>query len=133
MPNNDYILRSKALKAVCETCSEHGEEGEPCAGHCGDYALIENIPAANAEPKRKWISVDEEEPEKDGEYFVLHSVFGRPVIEVMSYGTPSFFEEMRCFYRYDSEWGDVVVNDVSHWLPLSALPEPPKGENNAKQ
>lgn len=57
MPNNDYILRSDALKAVCETCSEHGEEGESCASHCGDYALIQNIPAADVEPVRhgRWI------------------------------------------------------------------------------
>lgn len=49
MPD-DYIKRSDALKAVCETCSEHGENGEPCDGHCGDYTLIQNIPAADVEP-----------------------------------------------------------------------------------
>jgi DNA-directed RNA polymerase subunit RPC12/RpoP len=63
MPNNDYILRSKALKAVCETCSEHGEEGESCASHCGDYALIQNIPAADVEPVRhgRWIDKSNDE------------------------------------------------------------------------
>ena len=29
------------------------------------------------------------------------------------------------WHFYDSEWGDVTVNDVTHWMPL---PEPPKGE-----
>lgn len=62
MPNDDYILRSDALKAVCETCSEHGEEGESCASHCGDYALIQNIPAADVESRRKtgrWVGMKE--------------------------------------------------------------------------
>ena len=59
MPNNDYILRMDALKAVCETCSEHGEEGESCAVHCGDYALIQNIPAADVKPVRhgRWVKM----------------------------------------------------------------------------
>jgi hypothetical protein len=29
------------------------------------------------------------------------------------------------WHFYDSEWGDVTVNDVTHWMPL---PQPPKGE-----
>lgn len=53
----DCIKRSDALKAVCETCSEHGEEGESCASHCGDYALIQNIPAADVESvvRARWL------------------------------------------------------------------------------
>ncbi len=29
------------------------------------------------------------------------------------------------FHFYDSEWGDVTVDNVTHWMPL---PEPPSGE-----
>ena len=29
------------------------------------------------------------------------------------------------WHFYDSEWGDVTVDDVTHWMQL---PEPPKGE-----
>ena len=58
MQNDEYILRSDALKAVCENCSMHGDEGEPCSSRCEDYALVLKIPAADVEPKRKsgrWI------------------------------------------------------------------------------
>lgn len=50
MPNNDYILRADALKAVCENCSMHGDEGEPCSSRCEDYALVLKIPAADVVP-----------------------------------------------------------------------------------
>ncbi|MBE6725120.1 MAG: hypothetical protein E7576_08030 [Ruminococcaceae bacterium] len=50
MPNNEYVLRSDALKAVCENCSMHGSDGEPCSSRCEDYALVQKIPAADVEP-----------------------------------------------------------------------------------
>lgn len=56
MPNNDYILRGDALKAVCEYCSMHGDEGEPCSSRCGYYALVLEIPAAVEPVKhRRWV------------------------------------------------------------------------------
>ncbi len=72
--------------------------------------------------KPKWIPVTERLPEKSGRYLAL---------------TPSkvrcdkYFEwliryDPKCgFYDYDSEWGDIPMDDVTHWMPL---PEPPKGE-----
>ena len=29
------------------------------------------------------------------------------------------------WYRYDSEWGHLTIDNVTHWMPL---PEPPKGD-----
>lgn len=64
MPNNDYILRGNALKAVCENCSMHGDEGEPCSSRCEDYALVLKIPAADVELVRhgRWIPINRSNP-----------------------------------------------------------------------
>ncbi len=86
---------------------------------------------ADVEPKRKWISVNQDKPKKDGKYFVLRHSQGRQIVEIMYYGIPEYLKD-RYFYYNDSEWGDIVVVDITHWLPLSALPELPKGENDAE-
>lgn len=109
----DYILRSDAKKAITDQW----------------WTEIDGVPAADVEPKRKWISVNRDKPKEDGKYFVLRHIRGRPIVEIMYYGIPEYLKD-RYFYYYDSEWGDIVVGDVTHWLPLSALPELPKGEQN---
>lgn len=58
MPNDDYILRSDALKATCENCTEH----YICNGECDDTDRLREIPAADVEGKRMtgvWLEQDE--------------------------------------------------------------------------
>jgi hypothetical protein len=67
MPNNDYILRSDALKAIRYENWREGNRVPSIEGlHLTEYQLlaeaINNIPAADVEPKRKWIPVTERLP-----------------------------------------------------------------------
>jgi hypothetical protein len=128
MPNDDCIRRSDAVFALCEAC-EATEICRQIGDPCDEVKRIRAIPAADVEPKRKWIPVTERLPKEDGKYLILHHSQGRPIMEILYYGIPEYLKD-RHFYFYDSEWGDIVVGDVTHWLPLSALPELPKGEEN---
>ena len=88
---------------------------------------------ATSDETSKWIPVSERLPEKDGEYLVF---------EIARYGTQTrtlrFAKDGRkvdkydfrrgwknVWFYYDSEWGHITIDTVTHWMPL---PEPPKGE-----
>lgn len=84
MPNDDYILRSDALKATCENCTEH----YVCNGKCDDTDRLRKIPAADVEPKRKtgvWL---EEEATDDGNWRYICSVCGYADIQSRSAQVP---------------------------------------------
>lgn len=124
MPNNDYILRSDALKAVCENCSMQGDEGKPCSSRCEDYAFVLKIPAADVEPKRKWISVTERLPEEKispmtMDYTEYPCVFdgraGQREVRYYKFGKGHFWHGTGCIDEY-----------VTYWAEPMPLPEPPK-------
>jgi hypothetical protein len=82
---------------------------------------------------QKWIPVTEP-PKKDGRYLVAKKIFNNTIWqEVLSFAKDGrkvdkydFHREWKnVWYRYDSEWGHLIIDDVTHWMPL---PEPPKGE-----
>ena len=82
---------------------------------------------------QQWIPVTERLPEKDGQYLVYERGYIIPSIRVLSFANDGrkvdkydFCREWRnVWYQYDSEWGHITIDDVTHWMPL---PEPPKGE-----
>ena len=82
---------------------------------------------------QKWISVTERLPEEDGSYLVTTNDFGnRQGVNIRWFAkdgeTVDEYElaGQKCvWYFYDSEYGYVSTNSVTHWMPL---PEPPKGE-----
>ena len=128
MPNNDYILRGDAISAYCGNCEATEvcrQIGEPCE----EVKRIKAIPAADVEPKKKWIPVTERLPE-DGTYLITwknHNAQGVCMAYYGYYQDGLHRSSRPDFYRYDNEWGDVPFDDVTHWMPL---PEPPKGEDN---
>ena len=85
--------------------------------------------------KPKWISVEERLPEEDGRYLVFTSSYLIQYVRVLSfakdgrkvdeYDFVSAWENV--WYWYDSEWGHITTDDVTHWMPL---PEPPKEVDN---
>ena len=80
--------------------------------------------------EQKWIPVTERLPEKDGKYLVFEKgVYGTDT------ATLRFAKDGRkvdkydflrgwknVWYRYDSEWGHITIDNVTHWMPV---PEPP--------
>ena len=82
---------------------------------------------------QEWISVKDRLPEKDGGYLVVINYFGNhQSINVRSFAkageTVNEYDlagEKNVWYRYDSEYGYVSTDSVTHWMPL---PEMPKGE-----
>ena len=68
------------------------------------------------EDAKKWIPVTERLPKEHDSCIVYRKgTFGH--FSMLRY-TPALG-----FHFYDSEWGDVTVDNVTHWMPL---PEPPK-------
>ncbi len=68
MPNNDYILRSDVMKAMCEQCEARCFSVND--NNCLEYHVLNHIPAADVEPKRKkgqWIPGDYVEYDGHGE------------------------------------------------------------------
>ena len=82
----------------------------------------------------EWIPVTERLPEEDGYYLVAKKIFNNSILQkVLSFAKDGRKVDKYDFHRewknvwhyYDSEWGYITVDSVTHWMPL---PEPPKGE-----
>ena len=87
----------------------------------------------------EWISVKDRLPSEAGRYLVAYKLFDSDLAwwnEVLSFSTDLYkmdnfdfprkkYKGKSGFYFYDSEYGNVEDNRVTHWMPL---PEPPKEE-----
>ena len=117
-PNDFYIKKSQALSAAVR-----GKSLEDI------ISLINKIKPSEIDLSMLWRSVDDS-PKKTGRYLVrrYNMLDGYENIEILRWGKPDpddglFKHDVPCFYRYDSEWGDVVIDDVTHWMPLPKDPE----------
>ena len=80
----------------------------------------------------KWIPVTERLPYEDGTYLVFEKcTYGTP-IRTLRFAKDGRKVDKYYFHRgwknvwyYDSEWGHITIDTVTHWMPL---PEPPRGE-----
>ena len=83
--------------------------------------MIDKSPTEN-----EWISVKDRLPNKDGEYLCYrYSAVVGGHCDLLRYGTIYDNDKERTFYFFDSDYGDVEAQNVTHWMEL---PEPPKGE-----
>ena len=88
---------------------------------------------ANGVTVNEWISVKDRLPDKDGAYLVFEKGsygnqirtlrFAKDGRKVDKYDFHRGWKNV--WYRYDSEWGHITIDSVTHWMPL---PQPPKGE-----
>lgn len=82
-----------------------------------------------------WTSVKERLPVEDGGYIALCTGFGgrfyyqnvlrftNDMSQTMFFGDGEPREKRPGFYRHDSEYGDVEIDDVLYWAPLLPLPK----------
>ena len=134
-------VREKLVELLSEKCMETCKQRkgcvcsveeckrskEKCCGFYADHLISSGVTV------QEWVSVDDRLPEKDGSYLVVSNYFGNhQSINVRSFAkageTVSEYDlagEKNVWYRYDSEYGYVSTDYVTHWMPL---PQPPKGE-----
>ena len=115
----------------CEDC-EYCENRDACIAYLKDSMADYLID--NGVTVQKWIPVTERLPEENGYYLVAKKIFNNSIMqEVLSFAKDGRKVDKYDFHRgwknvwycYDSEWGHLTVDNVTHWMPL---PEPPKGE-----
>ena len=72
---------------------------------------------------QEWISVKDRLPDKYGRYLALtpSRLKGKEYHEWLIYYLPQ-----SGFYDADPEWGDIEMDDVTHWMPLPPCPEDAK-------
>ena len=135
-------VREKLVELLSEKCMETCKQRkcyvcsveecrrckEKCCGFYADHLI------ANGVTVQEWISVNDRLPEKDGAYIAaLNHHFGvQQGVSIRSFAkdgeTVDEYElagEKYVWYLYDSEYGYVSTDSVTHWMPL---PKPPKGE-----
>lgn len=70
----------------------------------------------------KWIPVTERLPENTEKVLALSkSRFGNGYLSWLVRYNP----DAGTFYDYDSEWGNIKIHNITHWMPL---PSPPSTE-----
>lgn len=97
------------------------------------YDQIADHLLANGVVVQEWISVKDRLPKEDGYYLAFVQGYYAKYVRALNFAKDGrkvdefdFDEDAKnVWYRYDSEYGYVTVEDVTHWMPL---PQPPKGE-----
>lgn len=111
MPTDDYIKRSDAIKALYQGYEKLGL----IVYRVSCIEKINKIPAADVEPKRRWISVTERLPENSKSVIIAHQN-----------GVSTGWHNGR-YWERGAATGHSKIKTVTHWMPL---PEPPKGEDH---
>ena len=128
MPNT----REKLIELLECTYGQVEDRDYDCYGEC-KTCQAENLIANGVGFLPKWIPVSERLPEENGQYLVFQKHTYGTYTAVLQFAKDGrkvdkydFYRGWKnVWYRYDSEWGHITIDDVTHWMPL---PEPPKGE-----
>ena len=97
-----------------------------------DHLLTNGVTFAKDTNVPSWIPVSERLPGKNGDYLVFKGSSYGGWCEVVGFAKDgSEVDEYdlggceNVWYDYDSEYGYIAFDSVTHWMPL---PEPPKEE-----
>ena len=119
MPSDDYVKREDIFPAVTEIEKEivfGGQDDDKVVD------IINSIPAADVEPKRKWIPVTDADnlPKKSTPCLVACNQWGGDIVRKATY-----LDSEKRFYEGKFD----ITEYVTHWMPS---PEPPKEEDDAE-
>ena len=114
---------------ACSHCKNRGADAKRC-NQC--KCEVKSWFELDTATVQKWIPVSERLPDADGNYLVAKKIFNNSIMqEVLSFAKDGRKVDKYDFHRgwknvwylYDSEWGHLTIDTVTHWMPL---PEPPK-------
>lgn len=131
----DLIGREEAIHAILGTESKVARETPYDSEVFGVMAKRQNeildvlLTLPSAEPKTGWIPVTERLPKEHGAYLVTFPMMlkDKMSVTILLYGKPLMPNtEIKkvCWYDSDSEYGDIVYDDVVAWMPM---PDPYEG------
>ena len=95
-----------------------------------NFAKIADHLIANGVTVQKWIPVTERLPDADGNYLVAKKIFNNSICQdVLSFAKDGRKVDNYDFHRgwknvwyyYDSEWGHLTIDTVTHWMPLPSV------------
>lgn len=115
-------MREKLIELLNNSFDkQYNKRGLLTAPHTADDLIANGVVISNSEKTSKWIPVTERLPEKHEHILALtpnkiHGGYYKWLI---------WYDPKSGFYDSDPEWGDIEMDDVTHWMNL---PEPPKGE-----
>ena len=127
-------MREKLIELLSTAGWNLYQDGEHSKRQIADHLIANGVTfAKDINVPSKWIPVTERLPEKNGDYLAFESSNIFRSTRVLSFAKDGrkidkydFRDEWKnVWYRYDSEWGHITIDRVTHWMPL---PEPPKGE-----
>ncbi len=101
-----------------------------CQIMLNEWSKEEIIEFVKERMNNEWIPCKDRLPESYGKYIVTRDdpVFGI-YVRMLNYGEADFAKKNPCWFYYDSEYGDVTVDNVIAWMPL---PEPYKMDGKEK-
>lgn len=123
MADREYIDRGELMKfpiRIDHYDEVHGNR-DFVLGIESVLEYAESIPAADV-VEGKWISVKDGLPDRGGQYL---AVVPSPINNRKHSVWLLWYHTGKGFCDFSPEWGDVEIDDVTHWMPL---PQPPEGE-----
>ena len=120
------LIDADRLKSYID-CGHLRPPTEVCFSELDVCNMVDKQPTIEA--VQGWIPCSEGLPIENGRYLVTFPLFTlqRTWIDILWYGNPTMPNRRvkgKCWYRTDDEWGDVVYDEVTAWMPL---PTPYKG------
>ena len=121
LPSAEAVSRKTKCCPIAETCMSID-----CP------VSSEYIGRPSAEAVQGWIPCSERLPNEDGRYLVVYPLISwRNWISIKWFGKPNMPNRPikgKCFYASDSEYGDVIWDNVIAWMPL---PDPYREDGEA--
>ena len=121
LPSAEAVSRKAKCCPIAETCMSID-----CP------VSSEYIGRPSAEAVQGWIPCSERLPNEDGRYLVVYPLISwRNWISIKWFGKPNMPNRPikgKCFYASDSEYGDVIWDNVIAWMPL---PDPYREDGEA--
>jgi len=120
---DEYISREATVKAFCEKCKGYYDGHCVHRGEC-DIDVIQTAPSVDIQPVNQWISVNDRLPDvAEAEVLVWIDDGTADGIKIYnSLHIAYWYGDTKLFYDFHCD----EIKGVTHWMYVSAIPEPTK-------